>query len=428
MPSIAVLGMQWGDEGKGKIIDYLTRKADAVVRFQGGHNAGHTILIGDKKIVLHLLPSGILHSEVQCFIGNGVVLSIPHLFQEIDTLEAQGIEVRSRLRISPLCPLLFSCHQLIDEAREKKADSGVIGTTKCGIGPAYEDKTARRGLRLCDLIDKKYFTPKLHGLFEYHNFLLKNYYHSLRLADVHSELENLWSKRDALLKMMKNISADLSDVHERGGGILYEGAQGTMLDADHGTYPYVTSSNTIAGNISVGIGVPPFYLDKVIGVSKSYATRVGNGPFPTEASGPVAQHLGKLGNEFGATTGRMRRCGWLDMVVLGCSVRLNGITNLCLTKLDVLSSLDKIKVCVAYAGVDGRVCNYSSYMCENYRPIYREFPGWKEDISSIRSYEDLPHDARNFIKFIESFLSVPISIVSVNPERTGNIVLQPSVF
>ena len=425
MAGVAVIGVQWGDEGKGKIVDYLTRKADAVIRFHGGHNAGHTILINGQKTVLHLLPSGILHSKSQCFIGNGVVLSVPHLFEEITTLEAQGVAVRSRLKISPLCPLLFSCHQLIDQAREQKSAGTAIGTTGRGIGPAYEDRVARRGLRLSELVDEESFNEKLRGLFEYHNFLLKNYYHHSELADVGSEINILRSHRGALLGMMTNVSESISRMYKQGGNILYEGAQGTMLDIDHGTYPYVTSSNTIAGNISIGTGVPSCYLDSVVGISKAYATRVGNGPFPTEINGSYAEHLSKRGNEFGATTGRMRRCGWLDAVALRYAVRMNNVASLCLTKLDVLSGLDVVKVCVGYQGVDNTEdCTYSAQMCGSYQPIYREFSGWSQDISTINSYDDLPEEVKLYINFIENFIEVPIDIISVSPERSGNIVRQ----
>lgn len=425
MSVVAVLGMQWGDEGKGKIVDYLTEKADAVVRFHGGHNAGHTIMVARQKIVLHLLPSGIMHPQARCFIGSGVVLSTSHLFQEIDAVEQQGVEVRSRLSISPLCPLLFSCHRMIDQAREKAAASDAIGTTGRGIGPAYEDKVARRGLRLCDFSNEKYFVRRLRRLFDYHNFLLKHYYKFSRVADADSELENLLAQRTSLLAMMKSVSAGLRTVQSQGGNILCEGAQGTMLDIDHGTYPYVTSSSTVAGNISSGTGMPPFFPDKVIGVVKAYTTRVGNGPFPTELDDTVSRHLGQFGNEFGATTGRIRRCGWLDMAALRHAVRLNGVTSLGLTKLDVLRGLQKIKICTGYKNTDSNACNYAASACRHYLPVYEEFCGWEEDISSVRVYEDLPHNAQNYIRFIAKSLAVPVNVISVSPERGSSIMMRP---
>lgn len=426
MGARVIVGLQWGDEGKGKLVDYLTQQADAVVRFQGGHNAGHTIYVNEQKIVLHLLPSGVLHPGVDCYIANGVVLSIKHLFEEIAVLEQKGIELRKRLFISPLCPLLLSCHQAIDEAREDrqaKIDCAEqIGTTKRGIGPAYEDKVARRGLRLADIANMDVFSKKLHALFDYHNFLLKEYYHYPQLVSAEEELEGILKHRDMLLSMMKNVSGRLVHQSKRGKQILYEGAQGSMLDIDHGTYPFVTSSNTIASNVGVGCGINTDLIDEVIGVSKAYATRVGAGPFPSEINDDAAHQLAQKGKEKGATTGRARRCGWLDLVALKYAIDLNGVTRLCLTKLDVLGGMKELKICVGYVGGAGDN-SYMAEACETYQPIYANFETWQEDISSARSFADLPLNAQEYVRFIEEYVAVPIDIISVGPERDSNIVV-----
>lgn len=425
MSGSAIIGLQWGDEGKGKIVDYLTSKADAVVRFQGGHNAGHTIYVGGEKVVLHLLPSGALHPQVMCFIGNGVVLSIRHLLEEISILERQDIQIRPRLFLSPSCSLLFSCHQLVDEARETRQGGKSIGTTRCGIGPAYEDKVARRGLRLSDLLDARTFAEKLRALFDYHAFLLKHYYQYSRLADVEVELEYLLSQRDVVLSMLCDVPARLAQLNKAEKHILYEGAQGSMLDIDHGTYPYVTSSNTLASNAGIGAGIPVAEIGQVIGVSKAYTTRVGAGPFPSELHGNHARHLAQQGKEFGATTGRARRCGWLDLVALKQAAYLNGVTSLCLTKLDVLSGLETLKVVVDYTGSDeATAANYDAEMVKLRQPIYATLETWEESISSVRSFAELPANAQNYVRFIEEYLSRSIDIVSVGPDRDSNIILR----
>ena len=421
MPGMIILGLQWGDEGKGKIVDSLTVHADAVVRFQGGHNAGHTIIANDKKIVLHLLPSGILHSDVQCYIGNGVVLSLPHLYHEIELLEAQGFEVRSRLGLSPSCPLLFTFYQTLDEAREVKSKGKAIGTTGRGIGPAYEDKVARRGLRLSDLMDVGKFSDRFRDLFEYHRFIIEQYY-AAKAPDAEAELDHILSHRDVFLSMMTNVSTQLHRLHAAGKHIFYEGAQGTMLDNDHGTYPYVTSSSTISSGVGSGTGVSTANIDRVLGITKAYATRVGNGPFPTELSDETAAYLASHGNEFGATTGRARRCGWLDLIALKYAVQLNGVDSLCLTKLDVLDGLDTFKVCTGYKGVEFEACSYSSQVCQLYEPEYREFLGWKGKVAGLSSFEDLPPEARTYIDFIEDFVGVAVEMVSLSPERDNIIV------
>lgn len=421
MASVILLGLQWGDEGKGKIVDYLTAEADAVVRFHGGHNAGHTIAIDGKQFILHLLPSGVLHSDTECLIGNGVVLSLKHLLEEIEVLEQQGIEVRSRLKISPACPLLFDCHRLIDCAREAHSGRAAIGTTGRGIAPAYEDKVARRALQFSDLTDVDYFSGKLRELFDYHNFLLKSYYDAEE-ADVERELDMILAQREAVLAMMDDVTGRVLTLKREGKTLLYEGAQGTMLDKDFGTYPYVTSSHTIAGGAAVGVGVPPAHFDYTLGIVKAYTTRVGNGPFPTELNDKVADHLSEAGNEFGATTGRPRRCGWLDAAALRRAVHINGINGVCLTKLDVLSGLETLRICTAYQNHTTDSCLYHAHQCETYVPEYIELPGWSEELGDIEHYDKLPQAARNYIARIEELIDAPVDMVSVGPQRTQSII------
>ena len=345
--NVVVLGTQWGDEGKGKIVDLLTEQAAAVVRFQGGHNAGHTLVIDGKKTVLHLIPSGILRENVECLIGNGVVLSPDALLEEIAELEASGVPVAQRLKLSPACPLILSCHVALDQAREKARGKARIGTTGRGIGPAYEDKVARRGLRLGDMADPERFEVKLRELMSYHNFMLKNYY-GVEEIDVDALLAHCLKMAETLVPMMTDVTARLHELRKQGASIMFEGAQGSLLDIDHGTYPYVTSSNTTAGGTSTGSGFGPLYLDYVLGITKAYTTRVGGGPFPTELSCDIGARLAEKGHEYGATTGRARRCGWFDAVALKHSIQINSVSGLCLTKLDVLDGLDEINICVGY--------------------------------------------------------------------------------
>ncbi len=422
MAGTVVLGLQWGDEGKGKIVDYLAQRAAAVVRFQGGHNAGHTIIVGNEKVILHLIPSGILHGDSECLIGNGVVVSPAHLREEIAMLEARKVKVHPRLKISLECPLLFSCHRLIDLAREKARGEEAIGTTGRGIGPAYEDKVARRALRLFDLLDQKLFAERLEALFAYHNFALEHYYHA-EAADFHAEIDDVLSWRDTLLEMATNVPARLARLRERGADILFEGAQGTMLDNDHGTYPFVTSSNTSIGAAITGTGVPPSHFDRVLGVAKAYTTRVGNGPFPTELDDRTSVHLVEQGNEFGATTSRERRCGWFDAVALRRAVAINGVDQLCLTKLDVLDGLDILRLCVGYRRRADDACVYSARACAAYEPQYEEMPGWLGDsVAGTLDYAELPRAARHFIERIEALVGVPVSMISTSPGRNGSIL------
>ena len=425
MVATAVLGLQWGDEGKGKIVDHLARHSAAVVRFQGGHNAGHTIYVDGRKVVLHLIPSGILHDGTECLIGNGVVVSPSHLRQEIEMLEAQKVDVRSRLKVSFRCPLLFSCHRLLDLAREQANLSGAIGTTGRGIGPAYEDKIGRRALRICDMFDEKLFAERLEALFAYHNFILEHYYRA-KVADFRAELKALLVWRDAFLQMADDVSARLDALRKRGADILFEGAQGTMLDIDHGTYPYVTSSNTSIGAIAAGTGFPPAYLNRVLGIVKAYTTRVGNGPFPTELHDDAGAHLAEKGCEFGATTSRRRRCGWFDAVAVRNAVEINGVSEICLTKLDVLEGLDPLRLCVAYgdrsAGSSIPPVSMQAGCEPECRPKYRELPGWPPgSVAGVTDYARLPAQAKDYIRCIEELLGIPVSIVSTSPDREGNI-------
>ena len=377
--NVVILGTQWGDEGKGKIVDLLTDQAKAVVRFQGGHNAGHTLVIDGEKTVLHLIPSGVLRENVQCLIGNGVVLAPDALLKEIAELEAKGVPVRKRLRISPACPLILPYHVALDQAREAKRGSAKIGTTGRGIGPAYEDKVARRGLRLGDLQDKQRFASKLKDVMEYHNFALKRYY-MVEPVSYEKVLEDTLAMAEQILPMVADVTTILHECRNTGVNIMFEGAQGSLLDIDHGTYPYVTSSNTTAGGTATGSGFGPLYLDYVLGITKAYTTRVGSGPFPTELFDDVGAHLAEKGHEFGATTGRPRRCGWFDAVALRHAVNINSISGICLTKLDVLDGLETIKICVGYTCKDGKpVPNpVDSEDYEALVPVYEDVPGWSE--------------------------------------------------
>lgn len=423
--NVVVLGTQWGDEGKGKIVDLLTDQAGVVVRFQGGHNAGHTLVIDGEKTVLHLIPSGILRENVACLIGNGVVLSPEAALKEIGELEAKGVPVRDRLKISPACPLILPYHVALDQARESKRGNEKIGTTGRGIGPAYEDKAGRRGLRLGDLQDEQRFTRKLRDVMEYHNFFLEKYYQVEPLNVDKVLTESLEMGRE-LLPMMDDVTSLLHAYRKAGTNIMFEGAQGSLLDIDHGTYPFVTSSNTTAGGTATGSGFGPLYLDYVLGITKAYTTRVGSGPFPTELFDATGEYLAKRGHEFGATTGRPRRCGWFDAVALRTAVNINSISGLCLTKLDVLDGLETISICVGYASKDDDpVSNpMDSDDYEGLVPVYEEVPGWSESTLGAKTLDELPEAARSYIRKIEQVVGAPIDIISTGPDRVETIVLR----
>jgi adenylosuccinate synthase len=423
--NVVVLGTQWGDEGKGKIVDLLTDQASTVVRFQGGHNAGHTLVIDGEKTVLHLIPSGILRDGVQCLIGNGVVLSPEALLKEMGELEEKGVPVRERLRISPACPLILPYHVALDQAREAKRGNEKIGTTGRGIGPAYEDKVARRGLRLGDLQDEARFSRKLREVMEYHNFALQHYY-QVDPLDVDEVLKSSLEQGKELLPLMADVTALLHERRKTNTSIMFEGAQGSLLDIDHGTYPYVTSSNTTAGGTATGSGFGPLYLDYVLGITKAYTTRVGSGPFPTELFDTTGEYLAKKGHEFGATTGRPRRCGWFDAVALRNAVNINSVSGICLTKLDVLDGLETIQICVGYTDAEGQpVPNpMDSEDYEGLVPVYEEVPGWSETTMGAKSLEELPQAARDYIRRIEETVGAPIDIISTGPDRVETIVLR----
>ena len=423
--NVVVLGTQWGDEGKGKIVDLLTDQAGAVVRFQGGHNAGHTLVIEGETTILHLIPSGILRENVACLIGNGVVLSPEAALKEIRELEAKGVPVRDRLKISPACPLILPYHVALDQARESKRGNEKIGTTGRGIGPASEDKAGRRGLRLGDLQDEQRFTRKLRDVMEYHNFFLEKYY-QVEALNVDKVLTESLEMGRELLPMMDDVTSLLHAYRKAGTNIMFEGAQGSLLDIDHGTYPFVTSSNTTAGGTATGSGFGPLYLDYVLGITKAYTTRVGSGPFPTELFDATGEYLAKKGHEFGATTGRPRRCGWFDAVALRTAVNINSISGLCLTKLDVLDGLETISICVGYTGKNGNpVSNpMDSDDYEGLVPVYEEVSGWSESTLGAKTLAELPEAARSYIRKIEQVVGAPIDIISTGPDRVETIVLR----
>ncbi|WP_018276067.1 adenylosuccinate synthase [Teredinibacter turnerae] len=423
--NVVVLGTQWGDEGKGKIVDLLTEQVTHVARFQGGHNAGHTLVIDGKKTVLHLIPSGILHSGVTCFIGNGVVLAPDALMKEIHELEAQEVPVRERLKLSPACPLILPYHVALDQARELKRGEAKIGTTGRGIGPAYEDKVSRRGLRLGDLLHEERFAAKLKEVVEYHNFALTQYY-GAEAVDYQAVLDEALLLAKELRPMIVDVSDELHLAREAGKNILFEGAQGSLLDIDHGTYPFVTSSNTTAGGTATGSGFGPLYLDYVLGITKAYTTRVGAGPFPTELDCEVGEHLGVKGHEFGATTGRKRRTGWFDAVAVKHAVRINSMSGMCLTKLDVLDGLKEVKICVGYkdsAGADvGIPCDAEGW--EDIQPVYESLPGWSESTVGAKSVDALPQAARDYIARLEALVGITVDIISTGPDRVETIILK----
>ena len=423
--NVVILGSQWGDEGKGKIVDLLTDKASVVARFQGGHNAGHTLVIDGKKTALHLIPSGILRSHVNCVIGNGVVVAPDALLKEIQMLEERGVKVRGRLKVSGSCPLILPYHIALDQAREAARGNAKIGTTGRGIGPAYEDKVARRGLRLSDLANIERFAEKLKEVMDYHNFVLTEYYKADPVNfDQTLALAKEWAQ--VLLPMKADVTKILHDAREAGENILFEGAQGSLLDIDHGTYPFVTSSNTTAGSTATGSGFGPLYLDYVLGITKAYTTRVGSGPFPTELHCEIGRYLGEKGHEFGTTTGRERRCGWFDAVALRQAVRVNSISGICLTKLDVLDGLDEIKICVGYQDTDGSDAGMPMHAddFENITPVYETMPGWSSVTVGVQKLEDLPEAAKNYIYRIEELTGAPVDVVSTGPDRVETIVLK----
>lgn len=430
--NVVVVGTQWGDEGKGKLVDWLTEMSQGVVRFQGGHNAGHTLVINGVKTALHLIPSGIMRPGVRCYIGNGVVLSPAKLLEEIEGLEKVGVEVRSRLRISEACPLILPFHAALDIAREEaKEKSGVtkIGTTGRGIGPAYEDKIARRALRVQDLKYPDRFATKLRELLALHNFILTQY---LNASPIEFEAVYAEAMRYAehVKPMMADVSSELNAAHRQGLNLLFEGAQGTLLDVDHGTYPFVTSSNCVAGNAAAGAGVGPGLLHYVLGITKAYCTRVGSGPFPTELDwqepGTVGYHLSTVGAEKGVTTGRPRRCGWFDAALLKRSAQVNGLTGLCITKLDVLDGIEVLKLCTGYEldGVVIDVLPMGAEEIERCKPLYESMPGWSQSTVGATQYAQLPLEAQHYLQRIEELTGVPIAMISTSPDRDHTIVLQ----
>jgi adenylosuccinate synthase len=428
--NVVVLGTQWGDEGKGKVVDLLTDKAQWVVRYQGGHNAGHTLVIDGEKTVLHLIPSGILRDNVKCVIGNGVVLSPEALLTELKMLEDRGVPAKERLSISEGCPLILPYHVALDVARELARGNKAIGTTGRGIGPAYEDKVARRGLRVDDLFNMETFAVKLKEVIDYHNFQLVNYY-KVEAVNFDEVLKQVTEVADLLISMVIDVTDELDKARLRGENILFEGAQGTLLDIDHGTYPYVTSSNTTAGGVATGSGFGPAHIDYVLGIVKAYTTRVGSGPFPTELYDgiekldPAGKHLGTVGHEFGATTGRLRRTGWFDAVAIKRAVQLNSITGFCLTKLDVLDGLEEIKICTAYKMPGGKLVDVPPMCADGYElavPVYESMPGWTESSFGVTSFAALPKNAQAYVRRLEELTGIPMDIISTGPDRNETMI------
>ncbi len=423
--NVVVLGTQWGDEGKGKIVDLLAERAKYVVRYQGGHNAGHTLVVNGRKTVLRLIPSGILHKDAICVIGNGVVLSPEALMCEIGELESCGLEVRSRLRISDATSLIMPYHAALDHAREKALGSKAIGTTGKGIGPTYEDKVARRGLRVGDLRDMDVFAEKLRSVMDYHNFVLKNYYHAEEVS-YEETLSKMKEYAPVITAMICDVTLLLDEARKNGEKVMFEGAQGTFLDIDHGTFPYVTSSNTVSGGVCTGAGYGPRNVDYVLGIAKAYTTRVGGGPFPTELNDAIGEYLCTKGHEFGSVTGRRRRCGWFDAVAMRRSIMINSISALCLTKLDVLDDLDEIKICVAYRK-NGEIIRSSPMAAADYEgiePVYETMPGWKQSTYGVKSMDELPDAAKNYIRRLLEVTEMELAVISTGPDRDETIVLQ----
>jgi adenylosuccinate synthase len=427
--NIVIIGSQWGDEGKGKIVDWLVDSANAVVRFQGGHNAGHTLVVNGKKTVLHLLPSGILHPDVTCFIGNGVVVSPHALLKEINEIEALGINIQNNLKISEACPLILEYHIAMDLARENKQNSTKIGTTGRGIGPSYEDKVARRAIRIQDLFNEKIFLTKLEANIDLYNFMLKEYYH-VNTVDINKIFDETLELSTHIKPLVTDISRKLFNLRKEGKKVIFEGAQGTLLDIDLGTYPYVTSSNCVAGGAATGSGISPKMIDYVIGIVKAYTTRVGEGPFPTELTDEIGKNLATKGNEFGSTTGRARRCGWFDAAALKRSVQINGIDGLCITKLDVMDGISEIKICVGYIrnGKEYDILPFGSDLVVNCEPIYETMNGWSESTAGITNYDDLPLNAKKYLKRIEEIVETPIDIISTGADRKDTILINNNLF
>lgn len=429
--SIVIIGSQWGDEGKGKVVDLLTESVAAVVRFQGGHNAGHTLVIEGEQTILHLIPSGILRDGVECMIGNGVVLSPEALLKEIDMLEKGGIPARERLKISEACPVILPYHIALDQAREVARGKAAIGTTGRGIGPTYEDKISRRGIRLGEMLNKDHFATRLKSVMEYHNFALENYF-KVEPVDYQTVLDESLAMAEQLRPMIADIPELLHNYHKEGKKLLFEGAQGMLLDIDHGTYPFVTSSTTTAGGAAAGSGFGPCKLDYILGITKAYTTRVGGGPFPTElydgeefldADG---KHMADKGHEYGATTGRARRCGWFDAVALRRSVRVNSFTGLCITKLDVLDGLETLKICTGYK-INGVVQDTTPVGAEGYEaaePVYEEMPGWSEATNGVEKYDDLPENAKKYLDRLSELCEAPVDIVSTGPDRSETLIIR----
>ncbi len=422
--NVVVIGTQWGDEGKGKIVDWLTDQASAVVRFQGGHNAGHTLVVNGKKTVLRLIPSGILHESVDCCIGSGVVVCPEALLKELQELRDAGVKVDGRLHIAPTCPMILPYHIALDHAREAAKGDRKIGTTGRGIGPAYEDKVARRSVRVQDLLTPDVLAQKIRDNVAIYNVQLVNLYGQAPV-DAEAVIAETMAFAEQITPMISDVSRKLYDMNKRGEKILFEGAQGTLLDIDYGTYPFVTSSNCVAGAAAPGAGVAPQMLNYVLGIVKAYTTRVGSGPFPTELFDDVGAGLAKRGNEFGAVTGRPRRCGWFDAALLKRSIQINGVTGLCLTKLDVMDGMDEIKICTGYRvnGEELDIFPFGALNVEKCEAIYETVPGWTESTVGVKKYEDLPENARAYIKRITEICEAPIAIVSTGPDREETIVL-----
>ena len=423
--NVVVIGTQWGDEGKGKIVDWLTDRAQGVVRFQGGHNAGHTLVVGGKKTVLHLIPSGILRDNVTCYIGNGVVLSPDALLEEMDMLVAAGVDVAGRLKLSEACPLIMPHHVALDQAREIAKGAGKIGTTGRGIGPAYEDKVARRALRLQDMFHRERFAAKLGEVLDHHNFMLKNYYKA-EVVSFNQTLDSMMAMAERLKPMVADVPRSLYEVNKAGGNLLFEGAQGTLLDIDHGTYPFVTSSNCTAGGASTGSGVGPAAMHYVLGITKAYTTRVGSGPFPTELTDASGQHLRDKGNEYGSVTGRPRRCGWFDAAALRRSVQVNGTSGLCITKLDVLDGMPTVRLCTGYRyrGATTDILPFGAAEVGRCEPVYEEFEGWSQSTFGARDWKQLPASAQRYLTRLAEVTGVPIDIVSTGPDREQTILIR----
>ena len=423
--NVVVIGTQWGDEGKGKIVDWLTDQAKGVVRFQGGHNAGHTLVVAGKKTVLHLIPSGILREGVACFIGSGVVVSPEALLKEVDELEAAGIRVAERLQIAPTCPLILPYHVALDQAREAAKGAGKIGTTGRGIGPAYEDKIARRAVRMMDLFDLDTLAQKIRDNVEIYNVQLTQLYRAPAI-DADAVLQQLLACAERIRPMVADVSRTLYELNKQGEKLLFEGAQGTLLDIDHGTYPFVTSSNCVAGAAAPGAGVAPQMLGYVLGIVKAYTTRVGSGPFPTELFDEVGAGLGQRGQEFGATTGRARRCGWFDAAALKRSIQINGVSGLCVTKLDVMDGLDSINICVGYHlnGERTDILPFGAEQVAACEPIYETMPGWQESTFGVKEYDQLPEAAQRYLARIAEICEAPVAMISTGPDREETIVLQ----